>query len=88
MRGEVTADEMVRQLVAKHRRNMNAGNLRIYSYEWDIHRHIFGNLFAWAGKLRTVNISKGDPFCNVDVLDIYGAEHFVIIIPIEIAGRA
>ena len=29
MRGEVTADEMVRQLVAKHRRNTDAGNLRI-----------------------------------------------------------
>ena len=42
----------------------------------DIHRYIFGDIFAWAGKLRTVNISKGNPFCNADVLDIYGSELF------------
>jgi len=42
----------------------------------DIHRYIFGDIFEWAGKLRTVNISKGNPFCNADVLDIYGTELF------------
>jgi cell filamentation protein len=42
----------------------------------DIHRYIFGDIFEWAGKLRTVNISKGNPFCNADVLDIYGVEIF------------
>jgi cell filamentation protein len=42
----------------------------------DIHRYIFGDIFEWAGKLRTVNISKGNPFCNADVLDIYGADLF------------
>jgi cell filamentation protein len=42
----------------------------------DIHRHIFGDIFEWAGKLRTVNISKGNPFCNANVLDIYGSELF------------
>lgn len=26
-----------------------------------IHRHIFQDVYAWAGKLRTVNISKGTP---------------------------
>ena len=41
-----------------------------------LHRHIFGDIFEWAGKLRTVNISKGNPFCNSDVLDIYGSELF------------
>lgn len=29
LRGEVTADEMVRQLVAKHRRSADAGQLRV-----------------------------------------------------------
>jgi cell filamentation protein len=42
----------------------------------DIHRYIFGDIFEWAGKLRSVNISKGNPFCNADVLDMYGAELF------------
>ena len=42
----------------------------------DIHRYLFGDIFVWAGKLRTVNISKGNPFCNADVLDMYGAELF------------
>ena len=42
----------------------------------DIHCYIFSDIFEWAGKLRTVNISKGNPFCNVDVLDVYGADLF------------
>ena len=42
----------------------------------DIHRYIFGDIYAWAGKLRTVNISKGNPFCNANVLDLYGTELF------------
>jgi cell filamentation protein len=42
----------------------------------DIHRYLFGDIFEWAGKLRTVNISKGNPFCIADVLDIYGANLF------------
>ena len=42
----------------------------------DIHRYIFSDIYTWAGKLRTVNISKGNPFCNTDVLHIYGAELF------------
>lgn len=28
-----------------------------------IHRRIFGDLFDWAGEIRTVEISKGIPFC-------------------------
>jgi len=42
----------------------------------DIHRFIFGDIYEWAGKLRTVNIAKGNPFCNCNVLDVYGAELF------------
>ncbi|WP_077369180.1 Fic/DOC family protein [Anaerosalibacter sp. Marseille-P3206] len=29
-----------------------------------IHRHIFRDIYDWAGELRTVNISKGNQFCN------------------------
>jgi cell filamentation protein len=42
----------------------------------NIHRFIFKDIFDWAGKLRTVDIAKGNSFCNVGVLDIYGAELF------------
>jgi len=41
-----------------------------------IHKFIFGDVYEWAGQLRTVNISKGNPFCNCDVLDVYGADLF------------
>ncbi|WP_345780004.1 hypothetical protein [Luteibacter aegosomatis] len=31
----------------------------------DIHRHIFGDIYSWAGELRTVDISKGTTrFCT------------------------
>lgn len=30
----------------------------------DIHKHVFRDVYDWAGELRTVNISKGNPFCN------------------------
>ncbi len=40
-----------------------------------IHRFLFGDIYSWAGKTRTVNIFKGTPFCmhqfideNLDVL--------------------
>lgn len=40
-----------------------------------IHRFLFGDIYAWAGKTRTVNIAKGSPFClcqhietNLDIL--------------------
>lgn len=42
----------------------------------DIHRYIFSDIFKWAGKLRTVNISKGNPFCNAGVLGVFGEELF------------
>lgn len=33
-------------------------------YLQDLHQELFGELYAWAGKLRTVDISKGDTdFC-------------------------
>lgn len=28
-----------------------------------LHQHIFQDIFEWAGKIRTVNISKGNMFC-------------------------
>ena len=39
----------------------------------DIHQHIFRDVYDWAGELRTVNISKGNPFCNCMYIEA-GAE--------------
>ena len=30
-----------------------------------IHRYIFQDVYDWAGKVRTVDIAKGNMFCNV-----------------------
>lgn len=35
----------------------------------DIHRHIFQDLYAWAGRLRDVDIAKGNLFCKAEYLD-------------------
>ena len=34
-----------------------------------IHRFIFGDIFEWAGSIRTVNISKGIMFCRTEFLE-------------------
>ena len=36
-----------------------------------IHRYIFGDIYAWAGKPRTVNISKGNQFCLSQNIELY-----------------
>ena len=45
------------------------------SFDFDhlrrIHRFIFGDIYTWAGKARTVNISKGNQFClshNIEMM--------------------
>ncbi|MFF4057626.1 Fic/DOC family protein [Streptomyces sp. NPDC001668] len=40
------------------------------------HAKIFGDLYDWAGELRTVDISKDTPFCPVQNLTTYAAEVF------------
>ncbi|WP_303864448.1 Fic family protein [Alkalibaculum bacchi] len=35
----------------------------------DIHKHIFRDLYDWAGETRTVDISKGTQFCNYMFVD-------------------
>jgi cell filamentation protein len=41
-----------------------------------IHKAIFADLFDWAGKLRTVNIAKGNPFCQSAYLVDYADDLF------------
>lgn len=41
-----------------------------------IHRFVFGDVYKWAGKLRTVNISKGNQFCLSSYLELYAESIF------------
>lgn len=41
-----------------------------------IHRYLFGDIYAWAGKLRHVNIAKGNQFCLAMNLETYGNSIF------------
>jgi len=46
-----------------------AGRLS-YTHYRAIHRHIFGDVYAWAGRIRTVRISKGNSmFCYPEHID-------------------
>ena len=40
------------------------------------HWHIFSDVYTWAGRLRTVRIGKGRPFCPPEELDARAAELF------------
>lgn len=41
-----------------------------------IHKYIFQDIYDWAGKVRTVNIGKGNMFCNVKFIDSQADEIF------------
>ncbi|MBM7786864.1 Fic/DOC family protein [Tenggerimyces flavus] len=40
------------------------------------HREIFGDLYPWAGELRTVSIAKTDTFCLPQHIESYSAQVF------------
>lgn len=42
----------------------------------DIHKHVFKDIYSWAGEFRTVNILKGTSFCNYLFLIDMGNEIF------------
>lgn len=41
-----------------------------------IHKHIFQDLYEWAGKPRTVDIGKGNMFCRVQFIQDYAEDIF------------
>lgn len=41
-----------------------------------IHRRIFSDIYTWAGKSRTVDISKGNIFCRAMYIDTYSDDLF------------
>ncbi|SDJ01470.1 cell filamentation protein [Pseudomonas flavescens] len=47
------------------------------AYLQRIHRHLFGDVYDWAGELRTVDISKGGThFCNVTRIEAESTKLF------------
>ena len=40
-----------------------------FNYLKNIHKFIFGDIYEWAGSIRTVNISKGNPFCRCEFIE-------------------
>lgn len=40
------------------------------------HRYLFGDLYEWAGELRTVVLARTDLFCLPEHIESYGAEIF------------
>lgn len=47
-----------------------------YNHLCHIHRHIFQDLYSWAGETRTVNIAKGNLFCLVQYIQGYSESIF------------
>lgn len=41
-----------------------------------IHKYIFQDVYSWAGRLRTVDIAKGNMFCNVKFIEDQANEIF------------
>lgn len=41
-----------------------------------IHKYIFQDVYEWAGKIRTVDIAKGNMFCNVKFIESQAEEIF------------
>ena len=74
-------DEVERQLTALRIRELIHNPIRggfDLQHLCDIHFYIFQDLYVWAGKLRKVDIAKGNMFCNVMFLEeqaktIFGA---------------
>jgi cell filamentation protein len=44
-----------------------------------IHRRIFGDIYEWAGQIRTVAIAKGSPFCLPQYIESSSAEIFRVL---------
>jgi cell filamentation protein len=42
----------------------------------EIHRRIFGDIYDWAGQVRTIAIAKGSPFCLPQYIEPAAAEIF------------
>ena len=47
-----------------------------YLHLQSIHKAIFSDIYAWAGKTRTANIAKGNRFCDTGYIETYALKLF------------
>jgi cell filamentation protein, protein adenylyltransferase len=52
-----------------------------------LHATIFGDIYPWAGELRTVDISKQTPFCPVQNIRAYADEVFGRLRSVALRGH-
>jgi cell filamentation protein len=57
-------------------RESPAGTTYDLPYLCAIHRRIFGDIYEWAGQIRTVSIAKGSPFCLPQFIESASADIF------------
>lgn len=71
---QADADFSAVRLAQLHRRELpgdyDLAHLRSF------HRVVFGDLYPWAGELRTVAIAKGDPFCLPRHIESFAGDTF------------
>lgn len=47
-----------------------------FNYLLKLHKRMFSEIYTWAGKIRTVNIYKGNSFCSVQFITEYANSIF------------
>ena len=67
--------ELTALKIAKSKDEPIKGNFDL-KHLMKIHKYIFGDIYLWAGKLRNVNISKGNQFCQCEFIEKYSSEIF------------
>jgi cell filamentation protein len=71
---QADADFSALRLAQLHRREL-PGDYNL-DHLCNFHRTLFGDIYPWAGELRTVAIDKGDPFCLPQHIETFAHELF------------
>ncbi len=79
IKNEALLEEAERQITAVKildlKMNPIKGKLN-FEHLLNIHKYIFNDIYEWAGKTRSVNISKGSQFCNYTFINNMADEIF------------
>jgi cell filamentation protein len=79
IKSETLLEEAERQITAVKildlKMNPMKGDLN-FEHLLNIHKYIFDDIYEWAGKTRSVNISKGSRFCNYAFINNIANETF------------
>lgn len=80
IKDEALLQEAERQITAVKildlKMNPLKGDLN-FEHLLNIHKYIFNDIYEWAGKTRSVNISKGNQFCNYAFIENMADEIFL-----------